>query len=126
MIEVHQFAFMLHTLVEVVAATNFMLTPSKQLDHYTPGAHPVIRQYALLLLSSAATSFIFARQPLSTSSRQVAAALALYHLGPMLRSVSRLVRQVNQSRAVLVSEAMLFLVVHMCCLVSLLAVCRHH
>lgn len=124
MVEAYQIAFMLHTLVEVVAALNFMFFPSKQLGRHSPEAHPIIRQYSLLLLSSAATSFIFARQPWTTSSQHVAAALALYHIGPILRSISRLIRQLKQSRAVWASEAMLFLIVHMCCLASLLSICR--
>ena len=83
------FALVLHLIVEVPASLNFFLRPSATLSCYQAAAHGVIRQYALLLLS---TNIIVACM-LGISGplpRQVAAALGIYHLGPLLRAISRI------------------------------------
>lgn len=82
-------AFFLHILTEVPASGSFFLRPSLTLQTPQPGAHGVIRQYALLLVSTTLIAAIFLLQPPSQSSCQVAAALALYHVGPFTRAVSR-------------------------------------
>lgn len=81
--------FFLHILTEVPASGSFFLHPSLTLQTPQPGAHGVIRQYALLLASTTLIAAIFLLQPPSKTSCQVAAALALYHVGPLTRAVSR-------------------------------------
>ena len=81
---------LLHILIETPAAINFFLFPSKQLSAYTPQAHAVIKQYALLLFSSILIAAIFAGRSDDQLGGQVAGALAVYHVGPIVRSASRL------------------------------------
>lgn len=109
----YNIAFLLHVVVEVPAAINFMLLPSKQLGQDTPHAHAIIRQYALLLLSSILIAIIFASRPIDDLTRSVAGSLAIYHIGPSLRSWSRLGSQAKRSSPVLLSEAALYLVCHL-------------
>lgn len=113
-------AFVLHAAVEVPAAITFMFQPSKQFGIYTPYAHAVVRQYALLLVSSVLISACFASRPVDDLTRTVAGSLAIYHVGPSLRSWGRLRSQGQQSLPVLLSEAALYLVVHVLCGTSLL------
>ena len=109
--------YLLHVLVEIPAAINFFLFPSRQLGVHTPQAHPVIRQYALLLFSSVLIALVFARRPEDQLSGQVAGALAIYHIGPAVRSASRLRQHLNQANLVKqglahLSEPALYLIVH--------------
>lgn len=111
--------FLLHAAIEIPAAINFMLFPSKQLLIHTPHAHAVIRQYALLLLSSVLISMLFISRPADDLSRLVAGALAIYHIGPALRSCGRLRQQKADSRPFFFSEAFLYLCCHIICGMSL-------
>lgn len=115
----YNIAFVLHAAFEIPATINFTLYPSKQLGEYTPHAHAIVRQYALLLLTSVLISLIFATRPIDDLSRAVAGSLALYHIGPTLRSCNRLRQQATQSKPLLLSEAFLYLVVHIICGTSL-------
>lgn len=114
-------AFVLHAAIEIPAAINFMLFPSKQLGKNTPNAHPVVRQYALLLVSSVLIAIAFAIRSTDEISRTVAGCLAVYHLGPALRSLSRLAAQYQRSEALLMSEAFLYLTCHVLTGVSLVS-----
>lgn len=107
--------FLLHILVEIPALINFMVYPSKQLGIYTPHAHAVIRQYALLLLCSVLIAFIFLTRINDDLTGLVAGALAIYHIGPAVRSVGRLRVQARTGQRILISEAALYLVVHLGC-----------
>lgn len=111
--------FVLHIAIEIPAAINFMLFPSKQLQIHTPHAHAIIRQYALLLLSSILISMLFVFRPADDISRLVAGSLALYHVGPTLRSYGRLRRQRAEAQPLLLSEAFLYLCCHIACGTSL-------
>lgn len=106
-------AFVLHAAIEIPAAINFMLFPSKQLGRNTPNAHGVIRQYALLLAVSVLIAMTFAVRPTDDLSRTVAGYLAIYHPGPALRSCARLSRQYKRSERLLLSEAFLYLTCHL-------------
>lgn len=119
----YNMAFMLHIIIEVPAAINFMVQPSKQLGIYTPHAHAIIRQYAVLLVSSILISVIFVSRPLDSLTRNVAGSLAIYHVGPFLRSWSRLQSQAKQSLPVLLSEAALYLICHLLCGMTLISCC---
>jgi hypothetical protein len=50
----------------------------------------MIRQYGVLLFVSVLISAIFAIRKVDITSRQVAAALAIYHLAPIVRAALRL------------------------------------
>lgn len=79
--------FFLHILGECGAAAGFFLRPSQTLRQPQPDAHAVIRQYALLLICTNLIAIIFLFQDCPTTiSTRVAAALALYHLGPLTRA----------------------------------------
>jgi uncharacterized membrane protein len=111
------YPFLVHALLEIPASLNFLLNPSGQLGVYSPQAHPVIRQYAVLLLSSILIALSFALRDADELSGQVAGALAIYHLAPILRAAGRLTgRQA-------VWQPLLFLASHGFCLAGLLACC---
>jgi hypothetical protein len=114
--------FLIHIVIEVPACFSFYLFPSRQLGIHTPHAHPVIRQYAALLFASVLVAMVFLRRPLDDTSGKVAAALAVYHVAPSWRSVTRLRNQARQGAPVLLSEASLYLLVHVICCAELL----HH
>ena len=79
--------FFLHIIGEFGASAGFFLHPSQTLRQPQPDAHPVIRQYALLLTSTNLIAAIFLFQDRATTvSTRVAGALALYHLGPLTRA----------------------------------------
>lgn len=113
--EGYNIAFALHVAIEIPAAMIFMLYPSRQLGEYSPHAHAIVRQYALLLLASALISLAFITRPTDDLSRAVAGSLGIYHVGPALRSSSRLQRLSAQNGAFLLSEAFLYLVLHVVC-----------
>lgn len=104
----HKLPFWLHSLIELTPSIVFLINPAAQL--YSPsitqdlqispqcygsiglkyGAEAIIRQYAVLLFVSVLISAIFALRKTDITSRQVAAALTIYHLAPMVRAASRL------------------------------------
>lgn len=81
--------FWLHILIEFPASLNYFFNPSEQLPSPAPQAHAIIKQYAVLLLVSSLIAGIFALRPLDRTSRNVAGALAVYHLAPLMRAVGR-------------------------------------
>ncbi len=92
--------FILHIILESPAVIAFALFPSATLQSKQPEAHPVIRQYALLLLTTVLIAAVFACQPDDTQGtnihvqrleQQVAGALALYHIGPMTRAAGKII-----------------------------------
>jgi hypothetical protein len=82
-------ALLVHFLIELPASVLFFLRPSQTLSQPQPHAHGVIRQYALLLVASELVVMPLLLQPVSGHSRSVAGALAVYHLGPTARFLSR-------------------------------------
>ncbi len=91
--------FLFHVILETPAVIAFALFPSATLRMKQPEAHPVIRQYALLLLTTILIAVLFAFQSddVQASSLhaqkleyQVAGALSLYHVGPMIRAIGKL------------------------------------
>ncbi|EXJ87018.1 hypothetical protein A1O3_03975 [Capronia epimyces CBS 606.96] len=114
--------FVLHSVVEVPACLNFFLFPSDQLGRESPHAHAVVRQYAVLLFSSVLVAVAFVGRPVDDLSGRVAAALALYHIAPSVRSLARLTRQAQLRQPLVLSEAFLYLIVHALCGAALL----HH
>lgn len=115
-----QLGFLIHIVIEIPASFNFYMFPSRQLGTYTPTAHPVIRQYAALLFASVLVAMVFVRQPVTDTSGKVAGALAIYHVAPSIRSVQRLTRQAQRGERLILSEAFLYLLVHMACCIALL------
>ena len=103
---VTSFPFILHLVIELPAAFAFAFSPSTTLSVPQPYAHAVIRQYALLLLSTniIAAIFIFRGHKACTidndglTERRVAGALALYHCGPLIRAGRRIWRGEEDKR----------------------------
>lgn len=120
--------FLHHALIELPASLQFLLLPSRQLPRPAPQAHALIRQYALLLFSSVLIGVAFALHETrhhyhhhhhdydypqqgriisgqdhdddgDALSAQVAIALGLYHVGPVIRSGARVWRAVIGSRS---------------------------
>ena len=90
--------FILHIVVELPATIAFMLYPSATLPMPQVHAHAVIRQYALLLLSTNIMAAVFVFQSRNDESgddgvghieRCIAGSLALYHIGPLIRAWCR-------------------------------------
>lgn len=109
--------FLAHAILETPASLNFFLNPSGQLRTHLPQAHAVIRQYAVLLFSSILIALAFAFRDPDELSGQVAGALAVYHLAPMLRATGRLM-----TRQAL-WQPLLFLSAHAVCLAGLSGCC---
>lgn len=92
--------FLLHIIVELPACISFFFQPSATLQVPQPHAHSLIRQYALLLLSSILIAAIFVyehpqphsltQQTRSNLASTVAPALAIYHIGPLIRASDRM------------------------------------
>ncbi len=112
--------FLFHILVELPASVGFFLRPSATLPAAQPDAHALIRQYALLLLSTNLIAGAFLFEPSSPSSRRVAGAFALYHVGPIVRAWNRVSAGEGTTR---ISEGWkgpwLHLAVHGICAVAL-------
>lgn len=115
--------FLLHAIVEAPAFVNFLLFPSGQLGTTTLHAHPVVRQYALLILSSILIASVFISRVNDELSGQIGGSLALYHVGPSIRALSRLHRRAELSKPLFLSEASFHLFVHSICCGSLLQCC---
>ena len=93
MIGIVQFAFLLHLIIETVASINFILRPSATLLLPQPHSHAVIRQYALLLISSNIIAAVMLNREVDSMSGKVAGALGVYHFGPVVRAISRIVQR---------------------------------
>ena len=107
----------LHLIIETAAAINFILRPSATLVAPQPHSHGVIRQYGLLLLSTnIIVASVLHRGVHDTLAKQVAGALALYHVGPLARAMAR-IGGGNCGRAL--GGAWLHAVVHAVCLFGL-------
>ena len=120
------FSFLLHAIVETPACVNFLLFPDDQLPDSAPQAHAIIRQYAVLLFSSAIIAVTFAcRATPDFASGNVAGALAIYHIGPFVRAWSRIdVRGTfDIRRHSLLKDPLLHFAVHSLCLGSLGLTC---
>ena len=119
----HKVSFLLHAAIETPAAINFLLFPNDQLSSPSPQAHPVIRQYAMLLLSTVIISFIIAFKPLDIVSGKIAGALAIYHCGPLIRATCKLASRKRLRERSLLGQPWLHLILHSICLVSLGSSC---
>lgn len=86
-------SFLIHIALEVPASLNFYLRPDHQLSAPAPQAHAVIRQYAVSLLSSSLVAAVFAFRKRDETSAWVAAALAVYHLAPLVRAAITIARR---------------------------------
>lgn len=81
--------FLFHIIVELPASIGFFLYPSATLTAVQPHAHSVIRQYALLLAATNLVAWTYLFEDSSPSSGRIAAALGVYHVGPIIRSWNR-------------------------------------
>ncbi|KAI4117013.1 MAG: hypothetical protein LQ345_002670 [Seirophora villosa] len=115
-----QLPFLLHIIVEFPASIAFFLHPSMTLPQRQAQAHAVIRQYALLLMASNLIAYAFVFRPADGRSASVAAALAIYHLGPLIRAGSRVRgRGAMEREGRFLSNTWVHLIAHFVCLVSL-------
>jgi hypothetical protein len=112
--------FWMHFIIETPASLNFFFKPSEQLSTPAPQAHAIIAQYAVLLFSSNLVALIFANRPVDGTSKLVAAALAVYHLAPLVRAVSR-VTSTGHNYGIGLGGPWVHLGVHGTCLFGLLA-----
>ena len=112
MIGIVQFAFLLHLIIETAAAINFLLRPSATLLAPQPHSHAVIRQYALLLISSNIIAAVMLNREVDATSGKIAGALGVYHFGPVVRAVSRIVQKSSGSG---LNEPWLHAIAHMLC-----------
>lgn len=134
LLNMHAIPFYMHTALELPASLNFFLHPLQQLLppissgsnstlSLAPSASIVVRQYALLLFVSCCVSLTFAVRPHhDNTTRRGAGALALYHLGPLARAISRLGNGESPFEGGLGGPAV-HAVGHGMCFVALLAVC---
>jgi hypothetical protein len=113
-------AISLHVFIEIPASLGFLLAPSKTLQRPQPHAHPVIRQYGLLLLVTniLLVALLFElhsdNNTLSSLARRTCGALALYHPAPIWRALRRLTRDGNPHS--LMASPLLHLCLHGACL----------
>ena len=111
--------FWAHVAVELPASLKFFLNPSNQLSAHTeahdPAIEAIIRQYAVLLFVSVLISLIFALRKVDYTSYQVATALMLYHVAPILRAASRVTQGDQTWLGRDLGGPWVHLVVHMLC-----------
>ena len=93
MAEIIKFALLLHVIIETAASINFLLRPSATLSTPQPYSHAVIRQHALLLISSNLIAGMVLKREIDSLSGQIAGALGVYHVGPAVRAISRILRK---------------------------------
>jgi hypothetical protein len=123
----HRSGLLLHVLVETPAMIGFLLFPSSTLTQPQPHAHAVVRQYGLLLGTTnlIIILILFLNLPewetdtLDELQRRVAGALALYHVGPLLRALTRIVN--GRKGHQIAANPWLHGSLHVLCLVLLLA-----
>lgn len=88
-----QTGLILHMVIETIAMNTFFFRPSATFPQPQPLAHGVLRQYALLLLSTnIIVAIVLNRGVHDKLSAQIMAAVALYHVGPLARAVARIRR----------------------------------
>ena len=130
-VSIRSWPFLLHILIETPAAITFALRPSATLPTPQPHAHALIRQYALLLLSSNAVAAMFALQihdaELSScidwqTERWVAGSLALYHVGPFLRAWHRDYNKEGRGRSIF-GRPKVHAISHLLCVMALTGRC---
>ncbi|KAM0802373.1 hypothetical protein BDR22DRAFT_124252 [Usnea florida] len=118
-----KFAFLLHLIIETTAAINFFIRPSATLSIPQPHSHGIIRQYALLLLTTNIVVIVILNNGAGdTLLSQIAAALALYHAGPIVRAVSRIRRG---DPGIVLGRPWLHVFLHMLCAMCLVISALH-
>lgn len=119
--------FIFHIVIELPAAISFAFSfaffPSATFPVPQPHAQAAIRQYALLLLSTVIIAAMFVPQDRKgdgprMQERGVASALALYHVGPLIRAAHRSRRGEGTGRPLL-GQPWLHMLVHVLCCLSL-------
>ena len=113
-------AFGLHLVVETVAGLNFLMRPSATLLVPQPHSHGVIRQYGVLLLATNLMAYGAWSRPTDALSSYIAAGLACYHLGPLIRAASKIMQS---EEAIALGGPGVHVGVHLLCGALLLAAC---
>lgn len=115
--------FVAHILVETPACILFFLKPSLTLRQPQPHANAIIRQYALLLFCTniiVALILLYGQEAVLLRQR-VAGALAVYHVGPLVRAMGRVYRREEEVGGSAASGAPMHAVLHTVCAGLLLA-----
>ncbi|KAK1546093.1 hypothetical protein CPAR01_00060 [Colletotrichum paranaense] len=92
MIQPAKLPFFFHIAIETAAACSFIHRPGSQLTNPSIAAQLVLQQFGGLLLTTNLICLIFVLRPFDETSRQVAAALAFWHVWPCWRAYVRLTR----------------------------------
>ncbi|KAI0004367.1 hypothetical protein F4779DRAFT_621498 [Xylariaceae sp. FL0662B] len=88
--------FVVHAVVETVAALSFIFKPDKQLPGCNGDAKLILRQYGGLLLSTNFVCFAVLIEPGANHTTQLLAiALGTYHIWPCYRAFVRIRRSVG-------------------------------
>ena len=91
MLQAIKLPFVLHAVVETIAAVTFIFRPETQLPNPSLDARLVLQSFGGLLLSTSLVAAAVASQPVSDqTTRLVGASLAFWHLWPCYRAVVRI------------------------------------
>ena len=91
MITLEKIPFLLHAIVETVAASSFILRPGSQLSNPPIESRLVLQLVGGLLLTTNLICGVFVARPVfDNTSRLVAGSLAFWHIWPMRRAWVRL------------------------------------
>jgi hypothetical protein len=122
MLTVSQWPFLLHVLVEVPASINFFFNPASQMQTPHQDAFPIIRQYAVLLMSMNLIAMACLFQAPDDTNPWIPAAMGLYHFAPLYRAAVGLSKS-NTGRAHRVrglGGPVVHFIVHSACLGALI------
>lgn len=114
--------FIAHIVVETPAALNFFVFPGGQIGTKNTQAEALIRQYSLLLLTSLLIALAFAHRESDQLSGQVAGAMAVYHVGPLVRAGMKVIRGGLSAWG----PWLLVFAAHTFCLIRLVEECLKH
>ncbi|MCJ1274191.1 hypothetical protein MMC21_001986 [Puttea exsequens] len=88
-------AILLHIVLETIAGFSFIRQPSSTLTAEQPHAHPLIRQYGLLLLLTNAIFILLFTSPTPLDlvlQQRVSGLLSFYHVGAFSRATASIAK----------------------------------
>ncbi|KEY67700.1 hypothetical protein S7711_03952 [Stachybotrys chartarum IBT 7711] len=90
MLALSKVPFLVHAVIESLAASSFILRPQSQLSPLSPPARLILQSKGGLLLFSNLVCLVFLRRPFDETSSLVALSLAFWHLWPCHRALVRI------------------------------------
>jgi len=120
----YRLPFLLHFVIETLAAISFLFAPERQLPAATREARLILQSYGGLLLTSNWICLVIGlRDVFDSTSRLVGLAMASYHIFPMLRAYARISEGIGMrsSQRNTLGGPHVHLFVHAICLLSFLA-----